>query len=169
MEIIQKFGLETKLFLFQVINFLIVVFILKKFLYAPLKKVLDERKRKVEQSLRDAEKAEITLKNADEDRKKILAEAKSDADMLAASAKVSIAETKEKAISEAKRRSEQILDGAKQKAAAEFESMNKQIGKISVDISAKIISKALADLFTDEEKQKLMSRAVEKIDENIAD
>jgi len=169
MEIIQKFGLETKLFLFQVINFLIVVFILKKFLYAPFKKILDERKHKVEQSLQDAEKAKITLKNANENRKKILAEAKNNADVLTASVKVSIAETKEKAILEAKRRSEQILDDAKQRATTEFENMNKQIGKISADISAKIISKALSDLFTDEEKQKLMSRAVEKIDENIAD
>ncbi|BAG13951.1 F0F1 ATP synthase subunit B [Candidatus Endomicrobiellum trichonymphae] len=167
MEIIQKFGLEAKLFLFQLINFLIIVFILKKFLFAPLKKILDERKRKIEQSLQDAENAKIALENASEKKKNILAKAKSSADTLMATVKVSIKETKEKAVIEAKQRSEQIIDEAKQKAATEFESMNKKIGKISVDISGKVMSKVLSDLFTETEKQKLMSRALEKIDENI--
>jgi F-type H+-transporting ATPase subunit b len=167
MGIIQKFGLEAKLFLFQLINFLIIVFVLKKFLYAPLRKMLDERKNKIEQSLQDAENARIFLENADEERKKILTDAKSSADKLAASVKVSIDEAKEKAVVEAKQRSERILDDAKHKAAAEFENMNKQIGKMSVDISGKVISKVLSDLFTDDERQKLMTRALEKIDEKI--
>jgi F-type H+-transporting ATPase subunit b len=167
MEIIQKFGLETKLFLFQLINFLIIVLILRKFLFTPLKKMLDERKRKIEQSLQDAENAKIILKNASEEKKNILARAKISADMLIATVKVSIKETKEKAITETKYRSEQIINDAKQKAAIEFESMNKKIGKMSMDISGKIISKILSDLFTETEKQKLMSRALEKIDEKI--
>ncbi|OEG69354.1 hypothetical protein ATZ36_10060 [Candidatus Endomicrobiellum trichonymphae] len=167
MEIIQKFGLEAKLFLFQLINFLIIVFILKKFLFTPLKKMLDERKRKIEQSLQDAENAKITLKNAFEEKKNILAKAKSSADMLMATVKVSIKETKEKEIIETKHRSEQIIADAKQKAATEFESINKKIGKISIDVSGKVISKVLSDLFTETEKQKLISRALEKIDEKI--
>jgi F-type H+-transporting ATPase subunit b len=167
MEIIQKFGLEAKLFLFQLVNFLIIVFILKKFLFAPLKKTLDERKRKIEQSLQDAENAKIILESASREKKNILAKAKSSADMFMATVKVSVKETKEKAIIETKHRSEQIIDDAKQKAATEFESMNRKIGKMSVDISGKVLSKVLSNLFTETEKQKLMSRALEKMDEKI--
>jgi F-type H+-transporting ATPase subunit b len=167
MEIIQKFGLEAKLFLFQLINFLIIVFMLKKFLFAPLEKILDERKRKIEQSLQDAENAKIVLENAFEEKKNIIAEAKNSANMLMTTVKVSIKETKEKAIIETKHRSEQIIDDAKQKVTTEFENMNKKIGKMSVDISGKVISKVLSDLFTETEKQKLMLRALEKIDEKI--
>jgi len=167
MEIIQKFGLEVKLFLFQIVNFLIIAFILKKFLYTPLKKMLDERKYKIEQSLSDAENAKIILENANEERKKILLEARNSADILTETVKVSIEETKEKSVAEAKRRSEQILEDARQKAKTEFEIMNNQIGKMSLDISGKIMAKVLSDLFTDEEKQKLISRALEKMDEKI--
>ncbi|MDR2812008.1 MAG: F0F1 ATP synthase subunit B [Endomicrobium sp.] len=167
MEIIQKFGFETKLFLFQLINFLIIVFILKKFLFKPLKRILDERKRRIEQSLQDAENAKAALENADAERKKILAVAKVGADKLMASVKVSADETKEKTLAEAKFRSQQIIEEAKNKASAEFENMNKQIGKMSVDVSNKILSKVLSELFTEEEKQKIMSRAMEMIDEKI--
>ncbi|MDR3195453.1 MAG: F0F1 ATP synthase subunit B [Endomicrobium sp.] len=168
MEIIQKFGLETKLFLFQLINFLIIAFILKKFLFKPLKKMLDERKRKIEQSLQDAENAKVALENAGQERKKILTDAKVGADKLMSSVKMSADELKEKTLVKAKSRSRQIIEEAKDKASAEFENMNKQIGKMSVDVSSKILSRVLSDLFTEEEKQKLMSRALERIDEKIA-
>jgi F-type H+-transporting ATPase subunit b len=167
MEIIQKFGLEAKLFLFQLVNFLIVVFVLKRFLFSPLKKMLDERKNRIAQSLQDAENAKIALENADEERKKILADAKSNADKLTASVKVSIDESRTEAMEEAKQHSAQILEDAKHQAAIEFENMNKEIGKISVNLSGKVLSKVLSDLFTEDEKQKLMSRALEKIDEKI--
>ncbi|MCA6070245.1 MAG: F0F1 ATP synthase subunit B [Endomicrobium sp.] len=167
MEIIQKFGLEAKLFLFQLVNFLIVVFVLKRFLFSPLKKMLDERKRRIAQSLQDAENAKIALENADEERKKILANAKSNADKLTASVKASIDESRTEAIEEAKQHSAQILEDARHQAATEFENMSKEIGKISVNLSGKVLSKVLSDLFTEDEKQKLISRALEKIDEKI--
>ena len=167
MGIIQKFGIEAKLFLFQLVNFLIIVFVLKKFVFSPLKKMLDERKSKIVQSLQDAENAKIALENADEERKKILANAKSNADKLTASVKASIDESRTEAIEEAKQHSAQILEDAKHQAVAEFENMSKEIGKISVNLSGKVLSKVLSDLFTEDEKQKLMSRALEKIDEKI--
>ncbi|MDR1474378.1 MAG: F0F1 ATP synthase subunit B [Endomicrobium sp.] len=167
MGMIQNFGLETKLFLFQLINFLIIVFILKKFLFNPLKKMLDERKRKIEQSLQDAQNAKLALENAGQEKKKILADAKVGADKLMASVKAIADKAKEKALAEAKFRSQQIIEEANNKASAEFENMNKQIGRMSVDVSNKILSKVLSDLFTEEEKQKLMSRALERINEKI--
>ncbi|AKL97946.1 ATP synthase F0 subunit B [Endomicrobium proavitum] len=165
MEIIKKFGLETNLFLFQLANFLIIAFILKKFLFKPLKKMLDERKRIVDQSLQDAQDARAALENAGQERDKILTSAKTDADALAVAAKASLEETKIKLTDDAKKRSQQIVDDAKQKAAAEFENLNKQIGKISADISGKLVSKVLSDLFTGDEKQKVISRALDKIEE----
>ncbi|MDR1400967.1 MAG: ATP synthase F0 subunit B [Endomicrobium sp.] len=167
MEIIQKFGFEIESFLFQIVNFLVMAFVLKKFLYVPLKKILDERKYKIEQSLLESDIAKIVLENAKQEKKRLLLEAKNSADVLTKTAKISIAEAKEKAVAETKRHSEQILDDAKQRAAAEFKIMNNQIEKISIDVSRKIVLRVLSDLFSDDEKQKLISQALKKIDEKI--
>jgi F-type H+-transporting ATPase subunit b len=164
MEFLKVFGLETKLFLFQLINFLIIAGILAKFLYAPIKKMLDERKNKIEQSLRDAEEAKNALENAGEERKRILSEAKKDADALSVSTKALMQETKEKLTAEAKLQSQSIVEEAKQKAELEFENMSKQLGGISIDIAQKIMTKVFGDLFSEEDKQKLLSRAIEKIE-----
>jgi F-type H+-transporting ATPase subunit b len=163
-EMIAKFGLEGKLFLFQLINFLIIMAILTKFLYKPLRNMLDERKRRIDQSLRDADEAKLALENAGEERKKILVSAKKDADDLTASTRTLLNQTKEKFTNEAKERSLQIVEEAKQRAVVELENVNKQVGRISVDLSGKIISKVLSDLFTDNDKQAILSRALDKIE-----
>jgi F-type H+-transporting ATPase subunit b len=164
MEILSILGLEGKVFVAQLVNFLIVVFILKKILYKPMQKMLNERQSKIERGLQDAQNAKIALENAGEERKKILAAAKNDADALSASAKASLEETKVRLTQDTKNRCEQILEDAKQKAAMEFENMNRQIGKISVDISGKVMSHVFSGLFTDEEKSKILARALEKIE-----
>ncbi|MDR3049615.1 MAG: ATP synthase F0 subunit B [Elusimicrobiota bacterium] len=164
MEMIEKFGLEAHLFLFQVINFLIIIGLLTKFLYKPIKNMLDERKKKIDQSLLDADNAKIALESAGEERKKILDEAKKDADSLTDSIKVQMQETKEKFTEAAKLSSQAIIEEAKQKAAVEFESVSKQIGKMSIDISGKIISKVFSDLFSEDDKQKLLSLALSKVE-----
>jgi F-type H+-transporting ATPase subunit b len=167
MEIIQKFGLEVRLFLFQSINFLVMAFILKKFLYIPLKKVLDERKLKIEESLKDAERIKKSLENASKDGVKILEEAKNNANKLMSVVKASAVDARKKVIAEARYQSEQIIVDAKQRAEVEIEGMSKQVCKVSLEISEKLISKILPDLFTEYEKQKLIARALEKIYEKV--
>jgi F-type H+-transporting ATPase subunit b len=48
-------GLDWSTFLLEVINFLILVWILKRFLYAPVKAAIERRQRRVEAILADAE------------------------------------------------------------------------------------------------------------------
>lgn len=167
MEIIQKFGLETKLFLFQLVNFLIIVFILKKFLLVPLRKILDERKRKIEQSLIDAENVKATLKNAALEKKKILDQAKESADKLTSSVKIALEEEKQKASLDVQNQSQIILDEARHQANVEFNNISKQIGKMSIELSEKVLVKVLSGLLSEDEKQKIMSRVLENIDEKI--
>jgi F-type H+-transporting ATPase subunit b len=164
MEIFNTFGLELPLFIFQAVNFLVIAAVLKIFAYKPIRKMLDDRKQRIAQSLQDAQNAKAALENAGEERKKILASAQADAGAVAALAKAGAEETKEKLKLEAKRQSDQIISDAKQKAAMEFENLNKRVGQISVDISGKIMSKVFAELFSEEEKQKILARALDKIE-----
>ena len=166
MEIIKKFGIEANLFLFQLINFIIIIFILKKFLFKPLQNMLDERKRKIEQSLKDAEAARNALASAADEKKKILLAAKNDASAVVAAAKSSAESTKETLTQEAKKRSEQIVEEAKRKAAQEFDSASANLGRLSVDLSQMIIAKSLSQLLTEEERKKALSRIVDKMEKD---
>lgn len=164
MDILNLFGLESGLFIGQILNFLILFFILKFFLYKPIMTMLDERNQRIKQGLDDADKAKKNLQEADAQKIGILKVAKTDADKILENTK-SVAESmKQKTIEDAKKQSIGIVDDAKKQALEEFEKTSKQIGKISVDISQKIVSKVLSELFNEQEKSAILSKAIEKIE-----
>lgn len=79
MEILAKLGINWKLLLAQAVNFLILLYVLKRFAYQPLLRLLDERSRKIEKGLADAEAAREKLATSLEEEKKILATAREEA------------------------------------------------------------------------------------------
>ena len=98
--ILNLFGLEGKLFIAQIINFAILLFILKKFLYEPIANMLEERKTKIKQGLDDAENAKKALADADNQKILILKEAKIDADKILENTKKSSESLKQKSSEE---------------------------------------------------------------------
>lgn len=64
-ELVKKFGIEPALLLAQMLNFGIVLFVLWKFAYKPLLKVMRERREKIEKSLADAKAVEAKLADAE--------------------------------------------------------------------------------------------------------
>lgn len=76
-SIIHDFGINPILLAAQIVNFLVLLFILKKFLYKPILKVLEERKIRIAQSLKQADEIEKRLKEiADREEEAILKSAK---------------------------------------------------------------------------------------------
>ncbi len=65
-KILAEFGVQPVLLAAQVVNFLILLFILKKFLYKPILKVLETRKDRIAQSLKQAEEIEKRLREIGE-------------------------------------------------------------------------------------------------------
>ena len=163
-DILNLFGLEGKLFIAQIINFAILLFILKKFLYEPIAKIMEERKAKIKQGLDDAENAKKTLIEADNQKILILKEAKVDADKILDNTKKSSEILKQKSSEDAKKQATEIVDNAKKQAQAEFDKASKQVGSMSVDLSKKIVSKILSEIFTEQDKTAILSKAVEKIE-----
>ena len=73
MDILNQFGVQPILLAAQVVNFFILLFILKKLLYGQILKVLEARRKKIEESLKNAEEIEKKLQETDEQSEKIIA------------------------------------------------------------------------------------------------
>src|SRR5437764_14039344 len=74
-ETAEQFGWEPKLFLSQVISFIIVALILKQFAYKPILAVLEERRQRIAEGLLNAEKIKQQLAEAEQRHAAILATA----------------------------------------------------------------------------------------------
>ncbi|MEK7092668.1 MAG: ATP synthase F0 subunit B, partial [Patescibacteria group bacterium] len=72
MEIIQQFGIQPIMLAAQAVNFLIILYVLKRFLYKPMLSVLKKRKDEIALGLRNAEEARILLEKTAEAEKNVL-------------------------------------------------------------------------------------------------
>lgn len=109
MDILKEFGVDPLLLAAQVVNFSILLFLLKRFLYGPILKVLDTRKRKIEESLKNAEEIELRLTKVNEDIEKMMAKTIKDEEKIIAEAK----EAASRLIAEQRELSDELLNKAR--------------------------------------------------------
>src|SRR5229473_182972 len=70
-----RVGLNWQQFISQTIAFCIVAFVLKRFAFDPIFKVLDERREKIKESLENADKIKAELAAAESNRREIVQKA----------------------------------------------------------------------------------------------
>jgi F-type H+-transporting ATPase subunit b len=85
---IGSLGINLKGFLFQLITFLIVLLILRRWVFPKLVATLEARRKALEESLTQAKQTEEALKNAEQKAAEILQKARAEADTAMAEAKV---------------------------------------------------------------------------------
>ncbi len=64
-ELFSQLGIDPKLLLAQGVNFLILLFVLTRFVYKPLMKIMEERRKKIELGVKGGERAEQIIKEAE--------------------------------------------------------------------------------------------------------
>jgi F-type H+-transporting ATPase subunit b len=143
----ETFGWNPWLFLSQVISFLIVALLLRRFAYKPILAVLEERRRKIEEGQLNAEKIKKELAEAEKRYQEILAKANADAQRMIDEARESAAHLSERKQQEAIAAAEQIISKAREAAALEhertMESLKRELGRLVVDTTAKVTGKVL--------------------------
>ncbi len=86
-KILTTFGIDWHLLLINAINFGLLLLVLWYFLYEPVMRMLEERRTKVAQGVRDADAAAQALSEIETSRASALAEAGKEADTILAAAR----------------------------------------------------------------------------------
>ena len=105
-ELITTFHIDWMLILAQLVNFAIVLFVLKTYAYGPMMKMMDERSAKIEKGIENAENAGKKLVEIEEKEKAVLVEARKAAQEIVAKAEAVAVKNKEEIIAEAKTQAE---------------------------------------------------------------
>lgn len=79
MEALANLGIDWKLLTAQMVNFVVLLLVLKHFAYQPMLKLLDDRSAKIEKGLRDAEEAGVKLRAIEAKEAEVLAGARAEA------------------------------------------------------------------------------------------
>lgn len=166
MEILKNFGFNPILFTAQIINFLIVFYILRRFLFNPTLKLLKDRDAKIAKGLKEAEEAHLTLEKAQSKKTEILKETQAEAEKILEQARTLSENLRAKASEEAKEEAQNIIKEAKIQAQLEFEKMQEQTKTLALNISQEVLRTVIQSILGKEEEEKILSRALKTLKKN---
>jgi F-type H+-transporting ATPase subunit b len=159
----ETFGWNPWLFLSQVISFVIVALLLRRFAYKPILAVLQERRQRIEEGLINADKIKKELAEAEKRYQEIVAKANGDAQRLIDEARTSSAHLAERKQQEAIAAAEQILAKAREAGAIEhertMETLKRELGRLVVETTAKVTGKVL----TPDDQRRLQEEAARQV------
>lgn len=163
MEILNNFGFDPVILVAQIVNFLIILYLLKRFLYKPVLSMLKKRKETVEEGLRQAEEARITLEKTIEEEKKILTKAQDEAKKIIEETKKQSLLLSQEAETNTKEKIEKMLLEARQKIEEEEKEIEAKLSKKLTNIAVGILQKSLERVFSEKEQKQIVEKALKQI------
>jgi F-type H+-transporting ATPase subunit b len=141
--------LDPGLFIWTIITFLLLFFVLAKYAWKPLIKMLDDREGMIRSSLDDAEKAKLELERLNKESEAITAKARSEAQAILAESKTVAEKVKEDTIAKAKEQAIKISDDAQKQIQVEKDKaitdIKQEVVNLTLSVAEKLINKNLND------------------------
>lgn len=158
---IGTLGLNWKLFLAQLINFGIVIFVLWKWVFKPVTSALEARRKRIEESVEKAEDIEKRWQGIEGQKVEELKKAKLEAQGILKQTTEVAEKTKVEIVAEARTEAQKILNAAQQSMAREkqemMQEMREEVGSLTVMAAEKIMREKM-----DEKKDRELIEGVLK-------
>jgi F-type H+-transporting ATPase subunit b len=161
MELLANLGINWKLLIAQIVNFLILLFVLYKFAYTPVLKVLNDRTKKIEDGIKNAEDAKNKLIELSAREKDVLSKARKEAQEIIKKSEENALKNAKTIEDSAKNQYGKILEEAKAQIEQE---KNKAVKEAKLEIAELIVSatEKIIDEKMDAKKDKeLINKAIE--------
>ncbi len=141
--LIEAFDINLVGLVFQVINFLLLLFLLNRFLFKPLLARMDERNAKIERGLEDAQAAARDRELARAEREAAVAEARKEAAEMVARANKIAEDTRNEILTEARAEAEKVTQRAREEITAEKDramaEIRSQVADLALESAGKLI------------------------------
>lgn len=163
METAREFGVQPILLLAQVINFLILVLLLRRFLYKPVVTMLEERKRRIAQSINQAQEIEERLASVRQEQERLIAQARLEASEIVGSAKQSATDLIAKAQAEAEGKAKAIIADAKNEIAQDRLLMHTELRQELARLVMLTVEKVLRRIISPSDQKRLVAQTIEEV------
>jgi F-type H+-transporting ATPase subunit b len=139
----DAFGVDVPKLIFQIVNFLLLLYLANRFLFKPVLNLLDERSARIRKGLEDAEAAARDRELAAAEREAALTEARNEAQALLARATKIAEDSRSETLAEAKAEAEKLIARAHDEITAERDKamgeLRSQVADLALDAAGKLI------------------------------
>lgn len=163
MDILKNFGVDPILLAAQIVNFLLIFWLLKKFAYKPIFAVLEKRKKLIAEGVAHAQKSEAVLQKALDEEKEILKKAHATAQGMLVDAQKQSQETIRLAEDHAKGRVDKILEDAKREIDQQRTVAEQQLSKHTATLAIQLLEKYLLQAVDSKTQQAVVEKVAKKI------
>jgi F-type H+-transporting ATPase subunit b len=148
-QVLATLGINGWNFLLHTINFVVLIFLLSRILYKPIVGMLDERQRRIRDSIERAEQVRLEAERASQEREAQLGETRRQIQEMLAQATQMAERIQSEARQDAQRQADQIVTRARQEAEAEraqsLAELRREVGSLAVLAAERVISRNLDD------------------------
>lgn len=145
----DQLGINGPFLLAQIINFLVIMWLLRRFLYKPVLNMLDERREKIRESLSAAETARADAAQRTQENEEILAQARREAQEIIRRAEEGARRREADIMARAKEEADSVKQRAQEEIAYERQQtmaeLRGEVAQLSLSIARKTIGASLVD------------------------
>jgi len=160
---IGAIGLDARALLWQIVNFAILLFLLKKFAYKPIVNVLEARRQRIEESLKSAKNIEITRAALASEKQAVLSLAQQQAEAAVARSKQQAKEIVAQAEVKATEKAAQLLTQAEAKIEQEVLVARQGLKHEAVQLVALATEKIIDEKLDAKKDAALIERALKEM------
>jgi F-type H+-transporting ATPase subunit b len=155
-------GINLPLLVVFIINFIILLVMLRLFLYKPVLKVLDERAKRTKEAMELAEATKQEFEQAKTEVQKQIEKGRQEAQAIIAQALQTGERLKEESRSEATKQAQVLIDRARSELEAERDKIVGDLRREFVDISIAAAEKVIKETLDKERHRKLIEETLQE-------
>jgi F-type H+-transporting ATPase subunit b len=152
------------LMIWTIISFLITLFVLKRYAFGPIQRMIDQRRERIEQAIAEADNAREEARRLLEEHRKLIGQAKSESEeILSEARRVADAQrdrVRQETEEDRQRRLEETRRQIDQATVQALGQIRDEVGKLSLLAAEKITRKSLSGA----DQQRLIDEALAEID-----
>jgi F-type H+-transporting ATPase subunit b len=155
------------LMIWTLVFFFITFWVLKRYAFGPIQKIIDERRERIKQSLEEADKSRDEAHNLLEEHRKLIAQARGDADRILSEARRVSDAQRERAKQETEDDRQRRLEETRRLIEAETQRALEQIRTEVADLTLIATERITGKVLDDEDHKRLIEEAVGDLDFSV--
>jgi len=163
-DLLGSLGIDVRLLIFQCIAFLVLLFLLSKYAFPVLAKMIEDREKTINSSIKAAHEAE---KNAEKTQGKVaslLKEARKQADDIIVNAKVEASKIVENADKKSIERAERMIGDAEAQITRNVADAKKALRNETIELVASATEIVVGKTVNDSLDKRIIKSAVEEVE-----
>jgi F-type H+-transporting ATPase subunit b len=152
------------LMIWTIISFLITLFVLRRYAFGPIQRMIDQRRERIEQAIAEADNAREEARRLLEEHRKLIGQAKAESEEILAESRrdadAQRARVRDETEEDRQRRLDETRRQIDQATAQALGQIRDEVGRLSLLAAEKITRKSL----TDADQQRLIDEALAEID-----